>query len=75
MIQIYLFVVTPAMLYLAFKRDTENDRIQKSYKNKSEKEKIFFANMLEKLNPYLRRRYGVTCLQSKNNSQSKDKIN
>lgn len=42
MIQIYLFVVTPAVLYLAFKKDTENGRIQKSHKNKSEKEKIFF---------------------------------
>lgn len=39
MIQIYLFVLTPAMLYLAFKKETENERIQKSHKNKAEKEK------------------------------------
>lgn len=51
MIQIYLFVVTPAMLYLAFKRGTENERIQKSHKNKSEKEKSVLLIHLRSLIP------------------------
>lgn len=69
-----VFVVTPAMLCLALKKHIENRRVFRRAMRISLKKNLF-ANRLEKLNSYPKRKYGVTCSQSKNNSQSNDKIN
>lgn len=65
--RICVFAVTPAMLHLAFKKHIENRTGFRRAMRMSGKKNLF-ANRLEKLNPYLKRRYGVTCSQSENNS-------
>lgn len=63
-----VFTVIPAVVHLAFKQHIENMKEFRKAMRISLKK--IFANRLKKFNPYPKGRYGVTCSQSENNSQS-----